>query len=242
MPIFGVRGLNSGFDDAFNLGWKLALVLDGRSPQRLLDTYSEERIHGFEVNAASAIKSTEFMAPPSRGFTLMREAALSLAVSHPQIATVVNPRQTGAITYDRSSLNLASDDLGAGPVPGGVLSECPVRGPLRAAHLTDVVGPHFTAIVFAADGVPAQALDACLREFESGPLPWRTCVVSAVGEPAAVGARWRLVDDGGRAAATYGAFDGAVYLVRPDGHVAGRWRAPTAAHLRAGVAHLLGND
>jgi 3-(3-hydroxy-phenyl)propionate hydroxylase len=67
-------------------------------------------------------------------------------------------------------------------------------------------------------------------------------VVSRVGEPAADGARWRLVDEGGRAAAMYGALEGAVYLVRPDGHVAGRWRAPTAALLGAGVAHLLGND
>jgi 3-(3-hydroxy-phenyl)propionate hydroxylase len=79
VPIFGVRGLNSGFDDAFNLGWKLAAVLGGRAPAGLLDSYSSERRQAWETNVASAMKSTEFMAPPSRGYEVMREAVLSLA-------------------------------------------------------------------------------------------------------------------------------------------------------------------
>ena len=41
-PIGG-QGLNTGVQDAVNLGWKLAQVVDGRSPQSLLDTYHDER-------------------------------------------------------------------------------------------------------------------------------------------------------------------------------------------------------
>ena len=41
VPIFGVRGLNSGLDDAGNLAWKLALVLQGKSHDRLLDQSSQ---------------------------------------------------------------------------------------------------------------------------------------------------------------------------------------------------------
>ncbi|WNM24411.1 FAD-dependent monooxygenase [Demequina capsici] len=37
------QGMNVSIQDAFNLGWKLAAVLEGRSPESLLDTYSEER-------------------------------------------------------------------------------------------------------------------------------------------------------------------------------------------------------
>jgi phenol 2-monooxygenase len=37
------QGMNVSMQDGFNLGWKLAAVLGGRSPARLLDTYSEER-------------------------------------------------------------------------------------------------------------------------------------------------------------------------------------------------------
>ncbi|MGW4356881.1 FAD-dependent monooxygenase [Nocardia sp. NPDC004582] len=40
---FGGQGLNLGVGDAVNLGWKLAAVIRGRSPESLLDTYTRER-------------------------------------------------------------------------------------------------------------------------------------------------------------------------------------------------------
>ncbi len=43
IPASGGLGMNSGFQDVQNLGWKLALVLQGRAPDRLLDTYESER-------------------------------------------------------------------------------------------------------------------------------------------------------------------------------------------------------
>ena len=82
MPIFGVRGLNSGIDDADNLGWKLAFVIQGWATDGLLDSYSDERVFAAQENLRHATRSTEFMAPPSHAFDLMREAVLSLAVSH----------------------------------------------------------------------------------------------------------------------------------------------------------------
>ncbi|WFG47217.1 FAD-dependent monooxygenase [Pseudonocardia alni] len=39
----GGQGMNTGLQDAANLGWKLAAVLDGRAPDGLLDTYDAER-------------------------------------------------------------------------------------------------------------------------------------------------------------------------------------------------------
>ncbi len=39
----GGQGMNTGIQDAYNLGWKLGLVLRGRASERLLDTYEEER-------------------------------------------------------------------------------------------------------------------------------------------------------------------------------------------------------
>jgi 2-polyprenyl-6-methoxyphenol hydroxylase-like FAD-dependent oxidoreductase len=42
-PPHGGQGLNTGVQDAVNLGWKLAQVVDGASPERLLDTYHAER-------------------------------------------------------------------------------------------------------------------------------------------------------------------------------------------------------
>ena len=42
-PPQGGQGLNIGVQDAVNLGWKLAQVVDGTSPESLLDTYHAER-------------------------------------------------------------------------------------------------------------------------------------------------------------------------------------------------------
>ncbi|WP_214413030.1 FAD-dependent monooxygenase [Sphaerisporangium fuscum] len=42
-PPYGGQGLNTGMQDAFNLGWKLAVTLQGRAPDGLLDTYHAER-------------------------------------------------------------------------------------------------------------------------------------------------------------------------------------------------------
>jgi hypothetical protein len=40
----GGQGMNTGIQDAYNLGWKLALVLEGKASDQLLDTYEEERL------------------------------------------------------------------------------------------------------------------------------------------------------------------------------------------------------
>lgn len=157
MPIFGVRGLNSGFDDADNLVWKLASVIRGQAGEALLDSYSAERIEAFQVNAASAMRSTEFMSPPHRGFELMREAALSLAGRHPGIARLVNPRQTSAITYRQSSLSTPGE---AGAMETGApLADIQLPD---GSHLSDRLDPTgFTLLVFgeaAADRDPCSTV------------------------------------------------------------------------------------
>ena len=43
LPIFGVRGANTGFQDAQNLGWKLAATLQGWGGPNLIGSYSNER-------------------------------------------------------------------------------------------------------------------------------------------------------------------------------------------------------
>ncbi len=129
LAIFGVRGANSGIDDADNLAWKLAYVVRGLASEQLLDSYSEERVDAAHENLGHGTKSTEFMAPPSFAFKLMREAVLGLAVKHAGVRSLINPRQTSAIAYRRSRLNAAagaSAAFGAGPAPGTVLPECPL--------------------------------------------------------------------------------------------------------------------
>src|SRR5262249_37044646 len=50
-PIEG-HGMNAGIQDAFNLGWKLGMVMQGNAREELLDTYDAER--RYVVNAYGA--------------------------------------------------------------------------------------------------------------------------------------------------------------------------------------------
>lgn len=111
MPIVGVRGTNSGIDDADNIAWKLAYVIRGIASDALLDRSSDERVFATHENLRYVTKRTEFMAPSSFAFELMRKAVLSLAARHPALGSLINPRQTPAIAYAASPLNAAERDM-----------------------------------------------------------------------------------------------------------------------------------
>ncbi|MBO1017181.1 FAD-dependent monooxygenase [Achromobacter sp. SD115] len=218
MPIFGVRGLNSGFDDADNLVWKLAAVLEGKGTEALLDSYCSERRQAFHINAENAMRSTEFMSPPHRGFDLMREASLSLAGRHPGIARLVNPRQTQALAYAHSPLS-TEDEGGGAWAPGAPLVD---RQTADGQYLTDLLTPGgFTLLAFAA--WPEQdALEAMTASAAWQFLPCR-CV--AVAAPDAM---------------RPGSESGMAYLLRPDGHVCGRWRSPSLDTVLSAIQRACG--
>ena len=226
VPIFGVRGLNSGVDDAHNLAWKLGLVVQGKAQASLLDTYSEERVHAARENIKAGAKSTEFMAPPSHAFRLMREAALGLAVRDGFFATLVNPRQTAAITYGRSRLALADSGFAAGPAPGATLPECPIERDGLPAHLTDLLGPRFTLLCFTG----------ARPDVNLGALPVTVAVVWIAPTRQGNANAW---DHTGGLFAMYGAKPEAFYLIRPDGHVLARWTGLDNAAVRSAVLSAL---
>ncbi|KWI59120.1 FAD-dependent oxidoreductase [Burkholderia pseudomultivorans] len=240
VPIFGVRGANSGIDDADNVAWKLAYVIRGLAADALLDSYSDERVFATHENLRYGTKSTEFMAPPSFAFALMRKAVLSLASRHPALRSLTNPRQTSAIAYTASPLNAAERDaFDAGPAPGTVLAECPLmlhatqHGAARRAHLTDLVAPRFTAFCFTADGTPDPSLVDLERRLHRAGLPFALVVLARHATPQPPSCRG--YDEDGRLFRMYGARDGTVYLVRPDGHVLGRWHGARADDLTAAL-------
>jgi 3-(3-hydroxy-phenyl)propionate hydroxylase len=241
LPIFGVRGANSGIDDADNLAWKLAFVVKGIASSKLLDSYSAERVAAARENLSYGTKSTEFMAPPSFAFELMRQAVLGLAVKFPELRSLINPRQSSAIAYTCSPLNVTAQETEfcAGPAPGQVLPECPLAivdgASPREGHLTDLIGPVITALYLSDDGaVPEQLskLDAAMR---ARGIPF--AIVTLARHAGSTEARgW---DRSGRLFAMYDAAPAALYLVRPDGHVIGRWRRFDAADVTEAIDHLL---
>lgn len=247
VPIFGVRGANSGIDDADNLAWKLAFVVKGIASARLLDTYSDERVAAARENLRQGAKSTEFMAPPSFAFALMRKAVLGLALKHASVRSLINPRQTSAIAYAESPLNAAlehSREFIAGPAPGSTLPECPLTiagapaGSLpRPGFLTELLGPRLTLFQFRETlGIDAE-LRALERSLNARGVP--CAVIPLVRGRPCEDATLHAYDHTGRLFPMYGAAADTLYLVRPDGHVLARWRRACAADAAAAIDHLL---
>lgn len=229
VPIFGVRGLNSGLDDAGNLAWKLAWVLQGRADASLLDSYSTERVHATRQNIAYGAKSTEFMAPPNFAFELMRQATLRLARDEPGVRSLINPRQSAPIAYADSALNGPSDFGGecAAAAPGMPAPEARVDG----GHLTASFGHRFTLLWFG-DSVPADI--AAVAQAHAANV--QLLAIHPAGSTPQEGTR---VDPDGQAFQRYGAQPGTLYVVRPDGYVLARWRAPQPDQVRSVLAPFL---
>lgn len=242
VPIFGVRGANSAFEDADNLAWKLSLVLDGSAPEALLDTYSEERVPAARENMRQGMKSTEFMSPPSFGFELMRKAVLGLAIDHPFVRPLINPRQTQPTCYSDSPLNGPSaGEFSGGPPVGAVACECALTiyfaDGFRLGHLTELLSSCFTVICFGSGDHDRDRTEAIAESLRGWAVPFRLLNIlrerpERVRDPLA----W---DHTGRVFEAYDATPGTTYLLRPDGHVLARWRHAVAADLRMAIGKAL---
>jgi 3-(3-hydroxy-phenyl)propionate hydroxylase len=228
VPIFGVRGLNSGLADAMNAAWKLAYVIQGLAPARLLDSYSSERRGATLDVFANAAKSTRFMTPPTRGYRLLRDAALTLAVHHEATRPLVNPRQSSPYTYADSPLTAHPErdrEFGAGPVAGAALVNRRL-GPDR--YLLDGLGAAFSGVYFSDDGTVPAPVRGLFRDLTTGQEAFQPIVIS------------RETPSEADTFTAYGAANGTFYLVRPDRHVAARWRQVVPDEARVVFRQALG--
>lgn len=86
-PPQGGQGLNLGVQDAVNLGWKLARVVQGTSPDRLLDTYHDER-HPVGARVLHNTSAQVALATPDDRHQALRETmAELLSLDEPRIRT-----------------------------------------------------------------------------------------------------------------------------------------------------------
>jgi 3-(3-hydroxy-phenyl)propionate hydroxylase len=217
---FGARGANSGVQDADNLAWKLAAVIRGTAPAALLDSYASERELAADENILNSTRSTDFITPKSEVSRLFRDAVLGLAREHAFARKLVNSgRLSLPSVLDGSPLNTADvDDFGPLLRPGSPALDAPLVRAGRPSWLLrelDASSNGFTLLVFG----PAPAW--------SGELP----CTAIDGDT--------LLDAQGLAAQRYGATPGTAYLLRPDGHVAARWRQPTRERVHAALAKAL---
>ena len=232
---FGARGANSGVQDTDNLVWKLKLVIDGLAPAALLDSYDEERCAAADENLLNSTRSTDFMTPKTHAARVLRDAVLSLAAEVPAARALVNSgRLSVPSQLVDSPLNTPDTDVFEGWMrPGAPLDDAPVREPGgRDSWLLPHTGRGFVLLRFGLpDANESTAIDALARE----PIAVHALHVLSSGDPAPPGVDW-VTDMEGLAALRCDARPGTTYLIRPDQHVAARWRCFDSVAVRTALA------
>jgi len=233
---FGARGANSGMQDTDNLLWKLKLVMDGQAPDRLLDSYSDERVTAAEENILNSTRSTDFITPKSQVSRIFRDSVLELSRRFPFAQGLVNSgRLSDPAILAESGLNTPDDEAFDGDmVPGAVMDDAPVEDSRGEQWLLNLAGEQFTVLHFVGD---AASLDRGtiegLKRLETGTIPVPAIVVANQGTaPADLRT---AMDAQGLAAKRYNARPGTTYLIRPDQQVTARWRSFDVDRLTAAL-------
>ena len=218
---FGARGANTGVQDCDNLAWKLKAVLDGAAPERLIDSYHDERAFAADDNLRQSTRSTDFITPKSRASLRLRNAVLELAKTEPFARPLVNSGRLSTPTaYSESPLNTPDTDVfDAGPAPGHFCPDAPLLFEGKPGWLLSQLGQGFVLLCFGDDTVD---------EVE---------VAGIAARPLRVG--HDIADAQGLIARRYDAKPGTVYLIRPDQYVAARWRSLDVNKIRAALMRCL---
>lgn len=228
---FGARGGNSGIQDADNLGWKLRAVVEGIASERLLDSYSDERGYAADENLQNSTRSTDFITPKSSTSKIFRNAVLDLAREHAFARSLVNSGRLSVPAFlTESQLNTSDTDLFEGwMMPGAPMDDAPVQvNGLDTWLLRQVsnASHEFTLLFFGTNAID-------LPE-----LPWKVSVLRVIQRDG-LSNPGDVVDTEGLVARRYDGRSGTVYLLRPDQHVAARWRNFDATALRNALSKAL---
>ncbi|RVT81663.1 FAD-binding protein [Rhodobacteraceae bacterium CCMM004] len=214
---FGARGANTGVQDIDNLSWKLAAVVKGDAPLALLDTYHGERAYAADDNLLNSTRSTDFITPKNGASKRFRNAVLSLAKTAPFARPLVNSGRLSTPTpYLDSPLNTPDDGEWNGKMrPGTCAADAPISVDGRPGWFLDLLTGGFALLAL---GVAAEPVDA------------------GAFSPKLIALGTDFDDPDGLVSTRYDAGGGALYLIRPDQHVAARWRNFDAEAVKAAIS------
>jgi 2-polyprenyl-6-methoxyphenol hydroxylase-like FAD-dependent oxidoreductase len=197
-PPYGGYGVNSGLEDARNLGWKLAAMLQGWGGDELLDSYDSERRPVFASTVDDFIaKSIEDDKQFLQAFDPARDRAAFEQAWQARAQGAVGEVHAFEPNYEGSPV--VSREPGAN-------AACSAKGShrfeARAGHhlapavlgdgrnVFDALGPGFTLLAFDA---PDAGVDAFKNAARDARLPLEVVQAPSQGEAARYAARWVLV-------------------------------------------------
>jgi 4,5-epoxidase len=206
----GGQGMNTGMMDAHNLAWKLALVADGRAPDKLLDTYGQERVPVASGVLELTDKIVGLLTMRSRAKRAVRDTVIPVASRMPMVQRRRARKLSQLSVAYPSNLLVQLDGHGRGPNPGHRFPDFEVRGEHGPARLHHLLGSGRHMLIVSGAGVRG-ALEA-----------------------AGVGCYAELVDVVG------GDLRSGFALVRPDGILAARGSARDTHHVVDYLRRLCG--
>jgi hypothetical protein len=208
----GAQGMNAGIQDAFNLGWKLAMVESQSADPGLLDSYESERM----PIDTRIIRWTDWGTRMILSQRNISASARNLILSNITRFDILRRGFTNAAAQIaanyRGSRIVEEHRLPYGPHAGDRAPDAGIHslGHGVASRLFDLFGEtHHALLIFWAPEFPAQALADQERFLKVHKIAERP-------SPSA-----DFLDIHGEVAAHYGV-EPAAYLVRPDGYVAFR--------------------
>lgn len=240
LPPFAGQGMNSGIRDAMNLAWKLALVVQGKAGDVLLDTYAIERREQALRVAALAGRVGALLQSTSYLRASIRDAFLSVVnLTLPSrdwfqrwlIGWILEPSiDSGAV--------VTADDKPATvrPAAGRYLIQPPVRT-AAGEHvlLDDVLGARFALLGYDQNPRGGIANEVLAFWTKLGAR-----VLRIVPRGGSAGGDEEVVDSTGDLAAFFAGQENDFVVVRPDRFCAAQFSAERAAEVTGVLRERLG--
>ena len=237
----GGQGMNTGIQDAWNLAWKLAMVLQTRAQPAILDSYHDERfpvgqkLLQFTDRLFSIIISRNWLVALLRTYLVPVIAPFATRSRARRARLFRFVSQTG-IRYRSSQLGDESGVFRKGPKPGDRLPDTRLhRSDGSATGLHQLLdGKRYCLLVFLGEGEQMSvSTDTTLGDFSD------LITVVFISARLVANTSPTLTDRQGVAHRRFGVDQSGLYLIRPDDHVAFRCQGISASALQNYLARFL---
>nr|AKD43496.1 Monooxygenase [Streptomyces minoensis] len=236
------QGMNTGIQEAVNLAWKLAMVVEGHARAELLDSYTSERVPVGEALLESTKKATQMIELRSRFTDLALPVIFGVVSRVAPIRKRMQREMLGGmsgllLSYADRTLTAPDGHGGSGPRPGARLTEVTdsdLTGTGWPALLAALRRPGWLLLAAASPGDPAVAETVRRARAEYG--PWLS--VLSVTEAKSATDPEVIPDGDGRVSDRLGLSPGGWLLVRPDAYLLARGPALSPAALSDALGRL----